>query len=455
MLHLHKLLCYLAIKKKEEQNAQFSMRILLTFIITIGISGYFSCEKSGQNLHRTNQKKIVNTAGLIAFWNFESSKGLPFENKAPLGPSYPIYLKQIGNAQAFTTANWPYQDEYARIHYDQSGPLGSAIRFNRGYIYGLIPRDSFEYTPLNIQGYRPFTVVAWVKYVGQRHMAAGIWDEGGWHKYAGRRQFALFAGLFNQKGVIAHISKTGAASYPQSKMPGSQYARIRAIDGNAFANDVWICMAMTYSPEKQEVTAYLNGKATSLHLNDPVTQDVLNLNQEASANPLKFDGPIFSPELFLIKFHGYETAHEIIKEHSIAVNLPDHKIKYQVIPSSDLVPPMKIHFDIQRNSRTLLSEALHIDAIPGQWYQFNPMQKIMYGDTLITSLSKFDSNQWKIVGDTIKKCYEEGAPFTFGRALGLASGELEHGSELYIDGVAVFNRVLTSAEMLNLSLIDN
>ena len=431
------------------------MRILLTFIISIGISGYFSCGRSGKNLRMTNQKKIIHTSGLIAFWNFESSNGLPFENQAPQGPSYPIYLKQIGNAQEYTTASWPYEDARAKIDYDQSGPLGNAIRFNRGYIYGSVPRDSFEYTPLNLRGYKPFTMVAWIKYIGQRHMAAGIWDEGGWHKYAGRRQFALFAGLFNQKGVIAHISKTGAASYPQSNIPGSQYARIRAIDGAAFKNDEWICMAMSYHPEKQEVTAYLNGKATPLRLNDPVTQDVLNRNQEASANPLKFDGPVFSPELFVIKFHGYETKHGMIKEHSITVNLQDQQIKYQITPTSDIIPPVKIHFNLRRNSRTLLSEALNIDAIPGQWYHFKPMQELMYGDTLITSLAKFDSNQWNIVGDTIKKCYEVGAPFTFGRALGLASEELEHGSELYIDGVAVFNRVLTSAELQKISFIDN
>ena len=56
--------------------------------------------------------------------------------------------------------------------------------------------------------------MAWVKFVGKRHLVAGIWDEGGWDKDGGRRPIALFGGLFGSKGVIGHISATGAASYP-------------------------------------------------------------------------------------------------------------------------------------------------------------------------------------------------------------------------------------------------
>ena len=80
-------------------------------------------------------------------------------------------------------------------------------------------------------------------------MVAGIWDEGGWSKYAGSRQVALFAGLFNQKGTIAHVSATGAASFPQSSVSGSQYARLRAIDAQPFDNDQWVAMAATFNPE--------------------------------------------------------------------------------------------------------------------------------------------------------------------------------------------------------------
>jgi len=55
------------------------------------------------------------------------------------------------------------------------------------------------------------------------------------------------------------------------------------------------------------------------------------------------------------------------------------------------------------------------------------------------------------VGTSLNTKFSEGAPFTFGRALGLASEELEHGSQLYMDGVAVFNRVLSEEELLSIS----
>jgi len=46
---------------------------------------------------------------------------------------------------------------------------------------------------------------------------------------------------------------------------------------------------------------------------------------------------------------------------------------------------------------------------------------------------------------------QEGVPFRFGRALGLGSEEIEHGSQLFIDGVAVFNRVLAENELQRMS----
>ena len=41
--------------------------------------------------------------------------------------------------------------------------------------------------------------------------------------------------------------------------------------------------------------------------------------------------------------------------------------------------------------------------------------------------------------------------FTLGRALGLGTEEIAHGSQLYMDGVAVFCRVLAARELKQLS----
>ena len=67
------------------------------------------------------------------------------------------------------------------------------------------------------------------------------------------------------------------------------------------------------------------------------------------------------------------------------------------------------------------------------------------------SLEMLQENAWTVIGSPVKSVISEGAPFTFGRALGLDSEEIEHGSQLFLDGVAVFNRVLNQEEMQQLS----
>ena len=284
-------------------------------------------------------------------------------------------------------------------------------------------------------------------------MVAGIWDEGGWHKYMGRRQIALFAGLFNQKGVIAHVSQTGAASYPQSRVAGAQYARIRAIDGAPFDNDEWVCMAMSYDGEHDRVLAYLNGKATKLALTDPVTKDVFKLDHVQSTNPLVFKGPIFSPDYFTIKYFGYDLTQSKVKEHSLTIDLEHHRIQYHWLPHQARSDSIDLYFDIRRRDSSILRRPLHILIADTTWHVFDHLSHMQYGDTIVTHLSLMEDQEWKIVGDTIKKPYEEGAPFTFGRALGLASEELEHGSQLYLDGVAVFDRVLAEEEIEKISFV--
>ena len=73
------------------------------------------------------------------------------------------------------------------------------------------------------------------------------------------------------------------------------------------------------------------------------------------------------------------------------------------------------------------------------------------GDEIITSLEVNEDGDWKRVGKEIHYRLREGAPFTFGRALGLGTEPIDHGTQLFIDGVTVFNRVLSNDELLELS----
>ena len=173
-------------------------------------------------------RRVAQTQGLVAFWDFQKLEGetwTPCYDPEVVTRGYPVFLRRIGDARSYAPSEWPYIDELSKLSFDTTGPFGHAINVNQGYILAEVPRSAFDQSPLDLHGRQPFTLIAWIKFTGKRHMVAGIWDEGGWDKYGGRRQVALFGGLFGSKGVIAHISATGAASYPQSTVAGSRVTR--------------------------------------------------------------------------------------------------------------------------------------------------------------------------------------------------------------------------------------
>jgi hypothetical protein len=410
---------------------------------------------STHNEHNLKKRKIISTPGLVAFWDFKQAEKGVWKSTGEKD-TFPLYLRRIGDNHEYTRSTWPYSDEQSKIMIDETGPFGNAIHFNQGYIYGAVPRQAFENTALNIRDQQAFTLIAWVKFIGKRHLVAGIWDEGGWHKYAGRRQYALFAGLFNQDGVIAHLSSTGAASYPQSEINGAQYARIRAVDSMPFNDNEWVAMAMSYNPADKKIRAYLNGKMTKYHLDDPVVQNVYEYPEKQLANPLSFSGPIFSPQLFILKFNGYNFHQGGIYEHRLLVDLKNRKLMYQAEGDTLQMGKNKfrIRFDIIRNDTSILLNPLIFMASQGVENTINIATPISFQDTVTASLEMNLEAGWIQVGTTLKHVVQPGAPFTVGRALGLASEEIEHGSQLYVDGVAVFNRMLNEQELLELSFSD-
>jgi len=435
--------------------------------------GVFAMDRSGWDRHnppainkrvfsiisvnRRRMKQVAETKGLVAFWDFESSRDgawTSYYDTQVIDHGFPVYLKHIGDTVSYLHNSWPYDDQDSRLQFDRSGPFGHAIHFNQGYIFGEVPRIAFDKTPLDIRDRNPFTIIVWVKFVGERHMVAGIWDEGGWNKYSGRRQAALFGGLFgDQKGVLAHISATGSASYPQSTAEGAQYARLRAIDGKSFENDQWIAMAMTFDPGRKQVTAYLNGTATQKYQTDPVARDVFRYEKEMLSNPFHFEWPIYSPWSFILKYNGYDVESTGVYEQWLNVDLKDRRVTYGMdFPANVKVnTPYRINLDIQRQGNSMLSRPLRFRAKVGKSKGLQGNNMILPEDILITTLEKRDQGKWKRVGSELRYVISEGAPFTFGRALGLESEVLDDGSQLFMDGVAVFNRILNEEELRNLS----
>ncbi len=403
----------------------------------------------------SNIQHVANTPGLIAFWDFKHAQDgvwTSYYDAQSVDRAFRLHLKRIGDPKTYTLENWPYTDEDSKPAFDHDGPFGHAARFNKGYIYGAVERNDFDRTPLDLHGHQPFTLIAWAKFIGKRHMVAGIWDEGGWDKYAGRRQVALFGGLFGKKGVIAHVSATGASSFPQSNANGSQYARLRAIDGQDFKNNQWVAMATTYDPTKAKVTAYLNGTMTPLMMTDSVAQDVYRYPEKQAANPYDFALPIYAPRAFVLKYNGYHLEQDGISEHRLRVDLDRRTLLYECDPPEPKNPKtFRVLFDIQREDKSLLAKPIEFRAGHGQQAAIPTDLSVVTGDTLRTTLEVRQDDQWKPVGKAIDLPLREGAPFTFGRALGLGSEDLTHGSQISIDGVAVFNRVMDERELKALS----
>jgi len=336
---------------------------LLTTLLILG--GVVSADEPNDHA-----SQVAQTKGLIAFWDFSLTKEdtwNSYHDKDVVDRAYPVVLRRIGDPKAYKPEEWPYDDERSRLTFDKSGPFGNAVRFDQGYIFAEVPRKDFDETPLDVCGRRPFTLIAWAKFVGKRHLVAGIWDEGGWNKYGGRRQIALFGGLFGSKSVIGHISATGASSYPQSTISGSQYARCRAIDGQGFGNDEWVSMAMTFDPDRDEAVVYTNGVATPTEITDSVARDVFRPKKPIASNPYRFPWSIYSPRAFVLKYNGYNVETSGVYEHWLEVETDTGKLTYRRDASDRTTDErsFRVSFNVERESESLLIEPLVFTAVDG------------------------------------------------------------------------------------------
>ncbi len=403
--------------------------------------------------------KVAETKGLIAFWDFSlmhEGRWTSYHDADVVPRGFPVSLRRIGDPQTYTPDDWPYADDASKLSFDTSGPFGHAVRFNQGFVFGEVARDAFDGSPLDVHGRQAFTMIAWVRFVGRRHLVAGIWDEGGWDKYGGRRQIALFGGLFGSRGTTAHISSTGASSYPQSTASGSQFARCRAIDGGDFKNEQWVAMAMTFDPDTDQVVAYRDGVATPTSITDPVARDVFRYPEPVSSNPFHFPWPIYSPRSFLLKFHGYNVQDSGVYEHWLQVDTDAATVMYDRTNSDEDHGDVdyRVTVDVRRGDASILTEPVEFAATRGHRVRLPVVAKMQPDDLIVTSLDARHGESWQRIGQPVRYRLRQGAPFTFGRALGLGAEPIDYGTQLYLDGVAVLNRVLSEEELRALSFTD-
>lgn len=426
-----------------QKSMRQPMRASLLLIVIAVSSGTLTCGEAERIA------TVAKTPGLIAFWDFikaDQGKWTAHHDPAVTDRDYPVVLRRIGDPKAYTPADWPYQDDESRFVISDGGTFGKAVRFNQGHVFAEVPRAAFDGTPLDIHGARPLTLLAWMRFTGKRHMVAGVWDEGGWDRYMGRRQYALFGGLFGTQGVTAHVSATGAASFPQSQEKGSQYARIKALDGANFPNGQWVCMGMSFDPVTGAVHAHLNGVRTKKTYADNVQQDVTGTKGGELINPAPFPWPLFGPREFLFKFNGYHRTEGGVGEHALHVDLDAGRLRYARIGTPSADTPFEVRVEVRREGKAL-GKPITWKVTDGGSFAAKDLEQTRIGDVVVATLW----SAGKQIGTEVTRTLTEGAPFTFGRALGLGKEERGHGSQLEISGVAVFNRVLSDAELKTLA----
>ena len=415
-----------------------------------------ACAASGA----TVSEKVLQTSSLVAFWDFqETNDDGSFVARSNLNGAvetglYPVCLRKGDGHTCYSPATWP-NSRHSVIAENEGGPLGGrGLNVDQTTLYADVERASFADTPLDISGRSPFTLAAWVKMRrgSLKHHIAGIWDEGSWNKYSGQRQYALFrTGRYGPR-LFGHISATGASSYPQSNRSGSQYARIRALNGERLDEGAWRLLAMTYNGDEAESSQ--DGVATRNSYEEGeewVEESVYPRPDHYTAltNPKAFDLGVFHPRRFVVKFRGYKVAETGVYEHFARVDLKaaQRTITYgskTVSPNADAGGVYELKYRFERNGAAVAHGAGSFRVSRGAGQAVLPQAlQVENGDVVVLELLRdVPEGVWS-VGGAITREIGAGAPFTFGRVLG-------SGTAMALGGVAMFNRALSAAELANL-----
>ncbi len=443
----------------------------LSGILFTAICCFFICSYNSKAQNTTQQARIdqvKNEPGLVAFWDFykqgtygnNQTWDSYYDANVPGSVSYPLLLGTTNDASLYGLNNWPAN--YTQPAYDNSGPLGKGVLFDRGYLFGEVPRSYFDGKPLNISGYQSFSMIAWMKFsatTDSRHGIAGIWDEGFWSKYSGKRQYCLFGGLFNMpKSTLCHISSTGASSYPQSNASGAQYARERSIHSRDVPVGEWHAVGATYDHTTGILTSYVDGVATDFYYADPVQNDVYKYVQDFKANTFNYNWPIYDPRAFVLKFQGYNLINE--QEHWVYVDLKNLQATYGhiVTDAAAAAAEYRVGIIAKRNGLSLFSsDTLFFNVLNGNGSMTLPSAGYQNGDQIEAVLFRKAANgTYSLLQGAEKpiRTLEDGAPFVIGRAAGTYLASPTVGTTAYFDGVAVFNKALSPQKMADLSFIN-
>lgn len=226
--------------------------------------------------------------GFVALWDFVKRDAGRFAAWQAAGDRHDFRLEAVNYVRDYWGAG--RKATYEDFPLLGRGPFGEAIRLRQETDTDLrpvllVPRERVQDSGLDVKGPgRSVSMVAWVIRESGNHAIAGIWHEGtdladgttvAQKVERGRRQYALFAGLAANNGAsAAHVSENGGASF------GDKYARNLAVTPESLPtapvgaahedlDKYWSLMGMVFDNEKNTVTAYLDGKASEMWVENP------------------------------------------------------------------------------------------------------------------------------------------------------------------------------------------
>jgi hypothetical protein len=389
-------------------------------------------------------REVTTTRGLAAFWDFvkrePGSAGGRFDAHKGKGETADLRLDALNYVRDYWGEG--RAAGYADIPLLGRGPFGQAIEIRaeaesdfRPLL--LLPRERLHGSGLDVKGAgRSVSMLAWVVRRAGNHAIAGIWHEGtdlltegkaAERVERGKRQYALFAGLAgNDGGSAVHVSENGAKSF------GDKYARNMAVTPeklktvSAAASDdeidaSWSVMGFTFDNRRNTVTAYLDGQATELWIENPHQHPFYKwpangwlqaeLRHREGVQP--GEDPAFPADQFYTPPEGKARRVEMVS------STGEERVEIR-------------HYEFTRVRVTLRRES-------GRWSEkgrellalkANPF---WFGHDLYTPATRSD-----------------GGPFTIGRVI---HSSRSVGFTGWIGGVAVFDRALSPKQMLRLSRI--
>lgn len=399
---------------------------------------------SPREVYRQRVETVRQVPGLAAFWDFMLREdgvngGGRFLAHTAAGDSHRYVLEPRNITLDFwhegepaTLADFPLLGR---------GPFGEAVHVRSpedvNHLPVLqVPRAELHDTPLDVKGPGgSVSMVVWLIHQEGNHAIAGIWHEGTTTQRGvpavvrekGRRQYALFAGMGGNPGAVgAHLSENGLGSF------GDIYARHLAVtpekmrsapleaDGPAL-DAGWSAAGFVYDAGTQVVTAYLDGVATERWVKSPA------------------------------KDRFYRAAERAWRQAQLARIPGLQEGEDETFPSDQYYDPPAGHPLWEKvlaetaDERTVLRgyeftqvKATHRRTAGGEWGSPEDLELVALktnpywlGHALYSPPTK-----------------EDGGPFTIGRVV--HSGRLGR-LTAFLGGVAVYQRALSSEEMLRLA----